>query len=395
MPLTDKQIKALRPESKAKKYFDGGGMYLEVAPNGSKKWRLKYRINGVEKRVSLGLYPEVSLAEAREKCFQLRKTVQNGLDPSAERKRQASANRLFKDVAQDWFEKEKGAWTPKHASVVDARLRKYIYPHVGSVAISKLDPPTMLSVCTTAIKTTSVYTAHVILSLCSRVFRYGIVCGYIKSDPCRDLTGALPSHKVKSLAALTEPKEIRRLLIAIYGYEGDIKTRCALKLLPLLMCRTGELRHAEWDEFDFNDNLWRIPGSKMKMGRDHLVPLSKQALEILCRLKDVTGHAKYLFPGIRSDDRVMSNNTINAALRYMGFSRDEMTGHGFRSLASTRLNELGFRSDIIEKQLAHEENNSVRKVYNRAEYLDERRDMLQKWADYLDELRDNGEVYSK
>ena len=387
MPLNDKQIRALKPEEKAKKYFDGGGMYLEVAPNGSKKWRLKYRIGGVEKRISLGVYPQVSLSEAREKCFELRKVIQKGVDPSSEKRRMALANRTFKEVGTDWYEKEKSSWTEKHAATVDYRLQRFVYPNLGSAQIASLEPPDVLAVCKSIVNKTSVYMGHVIMSLCSRIFRFAIMNGYIKSDPCRDLVGALPSHKPKSLPALTEPKDIKRLLIAIYGYDGDFKTLCALKLLPLLMCRTGELRHAEWDEIDFDDLLWRIPGSKMKMGRDHLVPLSKQAVDILQSLKTVSGHTKYLFPGRRSVNRVMSDNTINAALRYMGFSRDEMTGHGFRSLASTRLNELGFRGDIIEKQLAHEENNAVRKVYNRAEYLDERRDMLQKWADYLDKLR--------
>lgn len=189
------------------------------------------------------------------------------------------------------------------------------------------------------------------------------------------------------MAALVEPKDITRLMKAIDGYDGDLKTCCALRLLPLLMVRTGELRAAEWEEFDFDDKLWRIPGSKMKMGRDHLVPLSRQAIEILQQLKAVTGHGKYLLPGRRSDSRVMSENTVNAALRYMGFAREEMTGHGFRSMASTRLNELGFRADIIEKQLAHEQDNSVRKAYNRAEYLEERRKMMDEWANYLDKLK--------
>lgn len=249
--------------------------------------------------------------------------------------------------------------------------------------IESLEPPDILAVCKAVMKSASTYMGHVTLSLCSRIFRHGIVCGYIKSDPCRDLVKALPAHRHKPMAALVEPKDIARLLKAIDGYDGDFRTQCALKLLPLLMCRTGELRFAEWNEIDFEAKLWRIPGERMKMGRDHLVPLSKQAIEILQELKSVTGHTKYLLPGRRSDSRVMSENTVNAALRYMGFSREEMTGHGFRSLASTRLNEMGFRADTIEKQLAHEETNSVRKVYNRAEYLDERRDMMEQWAEYL------------
>lgn len=389
MSLTDKQIKALKPEEKTKRYFDGDGLYLEVAPSGGKWWRLKYRVNGVEKRISLGTYPEVSLLEARDKTHEHRKTLRAGQDPSVERRRsQALAQRLFIEMGKEWFEKEKASWKPHHAVATESRLKGHIYPRIGSTPIEALEPPDILALCRTVMKSSSTYMAHVVLSLCSRIFRYGIVCGYIKSDPCRDLSNALPSHKHKPMAALIEPKEITRLMRAIDGYDGDTRTLCALKLLPMLMCRTGELRFAEWDEFDFEDKLWRIPGSRMKMGRDHLVPLPKQAIAVLEELKEVTGHTKYLLPGRRSDSRVMSENTVNAALRYMGFSREEMTGHGFRSLASTRLNEMGFRADIIEKQLAHEESNTVRKAYNRAEYLDERRDMLQRWADYLDGLRE-------
>jgi integrase len=256
------------------------------------------------------------------------------------------------------------------------------------MAIDGLEPPDVLALCNAVKTSVSVYMARLARSLCGRVFRYAVICGYISSDPSRDLADALPAHRHKPMPALVEPKDITRLLTAIDAYDGDFRTCCALKLLPLLMVRTGELRAAEWAEFDFKDKLWRIPGHKMKMGRDHLVPLSQQAIEILLQLREVTGYGKYLLPGRRSDSRVMSENTVNAALRYMGFAREEMTGHGFRSMASTRLNEMGFRADIIKKQLAHEQENSVRKVYNRAEYLDERRDMLQKWADYLETLHE-------
>ena len=386
MPLTDKQIKALKPEEKPKRYFDGGGMYLEVAPNGSKKWRFKYRVGGVEKRISLGVYPEVSLLEAREKLHEHKKMLRDGQDPSVERRRSKARARSFEDVGREWLAKEQASWTLHHRVATLSRVERLIFPRIGKQPMDTLEPPDILTLCRTIQLSVSTYMAHLVLGLCGRIFRYGVACGYVPSDPCRDLKGALPSHKHKPMAALVEPKDIARLLKAIAIYDGDFKTCCALKLLPLLMVRTGELRAAEWEEFDFTDKLWRIPGRKMKMGRDHLVPLSRQAEKILLELKAFTGHGKYLLPGRRSDSRVMSENTVNAALRYMGFEREEMTGHGFRSMASTRLNEMGFRSDIIEKQLAHEEENSVRKAYNRAEYLNERRDMLQKWADYLDGL---------
>jgi integrase len=389
MSLTDKQINALKPEAKSRKYFDGGGMYLEVSPSGGKLWRLKYRVNGVEKRISLGAYPEVSLKEARDKAYELRKTVREGLDPSVERRRaKVRSRRLFVEVGREWFAKEKDAWTDHHRIATESRLNRLIYPRIGDMPIDTLLPPDVLALCNAVNTFVSVYMARLVRSLCGRIFRYAVTCGYIPSDPSRDLADALPAHRHKPMAALVEPKDIARLMKAIAVYDGDFRTCCALKLLPLLMVRTGELRAAEWTEFDFADKLWRIPGHKMKMGRDHLVPLSRQSLEILLKLKEVTGYGKYLLPGRRSDNRIMSENTVNAALRYMGFAREEMTGHGFRSMASTRLNEMGFRADIIEKQLAHEQDNSVRKAYNRAEYLNERRDMLQKWADYLDDLRD-------
>lgn len=388
MPLTDKQIQALKPEAKSKKYFDGNGLYLEVAPAGGKWWRLKYRINGVEKRISLGVYPDVSLKKAREKAFAHRKIVDEGFDPSVERRREHLKERLtFSQVTTEWLAKTESEWTESHKIATKSRIKRLILPRIGSLPIDAITPPEILALCNAVKTSVSVYMAHVILSLCGRICRHAVVCGYLPSDPCRDLVNALPSHKHKPMAALVKPKDITRLLQAIEIYEGDFKTKCALKLLPLCMVRTGELRQVEWSEVDFEEKLWTVPAEHTKRRREHLVPLSEQALNILQELKKVTGHCKFLLPGRRSETRIMSENTVNAALRYMGFSSDEMCGHGFRSMASTRLNEMGFRFDVIEKQLAHEDDNTVRRVYNRAEYLDERRDMLQQWANYLDGLK--------
>lgn len=387
MSLTDKQIKALKPEAKSRKYFDGKGLYLEVAPSGGKWWRLKYHVNSTEKRISLGVYPEVTLVEARDKASDYRKIIRSGLDPSIERRRSLSkAINTLENIGREWLKKEKVLWTPGYYSSTSSRLERLVFSRIGKRPLDSLEPPDMLAMFNSIKISVSIYTSRLMLSLCSRIFRYGIVCGYINSDPCRDLSGALPSHRHKPMAALIAPKDIARLLKAIDGYDGDFKTLCALRLLPLCMVRTGELRQAEWAEIDFEEKLWRIPPEHTKLRREHLVPLSKQACEILQGLKEATGHCRYLLPGRRSDSRIMSENTVNAALRYMGFSSEEMTGHGFRSMASTRLNEMGFRADVIEKQLAHEQSNSVRKVYNRAEYLEERRDMLQQWADYLTRL---------
>jgi integrase len=267
MPLTDKQISNLKPEAKSRKFFDGGGMYLEVAPGGGKLWRLKYRVNGVEKRISLGAYPEVSLLEARDKTHEHRKTIREGSDPSVERRRaQARARRLFADVGREWFAKEKDSWTEHHRIATESRLNRLVYPRIGTMPIDTLEPPDILALCNAVKTSISVYMARLTRSLCGRIFRYAVRCGYIPSDPSRDLSDALPPHRHKPMPALVEPKDIARLLKAIDAYDGDFRTCCALKLLPLLMVRTGELRAAEWTEFDFDDKLWRIPGHKMKMG---------------------------------------------------------------------------------------------------------------------------------
>lgn len=388
MSLADKQIKALKPEAKARKYFDGNGLYLEVAPSGGKWWRLKYRVNGVEKRISLGTYPEVTLKEARDKTHEHRKTLRDGLDPSVERRRSQARARTLEDIGREWLVKEQDKWSATHRVATISRIERLIFPRIGKRPIDSLTPPDMLAFANLIKDSITVYMAHVILGICGRIFQHAVICGYISVNPCTGLSKALPSHRHKPMAALVNPKDISRLLKAIDTYDGDFKTKCALKLLPLCMVRTGELRQAEWSEFDFEQKLWCVPAEHTKLRREHLVPLSRQALELFLQLKEITGHCRYVLPGRRSETRIMSENTVNAALRYMGFSNEEMTGHGFRSMASTRLNEMGFRGEVVEKQLAHEEKNSVRKVYNRAEYLDERRDMLQQWANYLDRLRE-------
>ncbi len=387
MSLTDTGIKALKPGPKPIRRFDGGGLYIEVAPNGTKKWRLKYRVDGVEKRISLGIYPEVTLEDARIETLKHRKTLREGRDPSVERRRTEARARTFEDIGREWLTKEQGAWSENHRIATISRIERLIFPRIGKRPIDSLAPPDMMAFANTIKDSITVYMAHLILGICGRIFQHAVICGYISVNPCTGLSKALPSHRHKPMAALVNPKDISRLLKAIDAYDGDFKTQSALKLLPLCMVRTGELRQAEWSEFDFEQKLWCVPAEHTKLRRDHLVPLSRQALEIFLKLKEVTGHCRFVLPGRRSENRIMSENTVNAALRYMGFSSDEMTGHGFRSMASTRLNEMGFRGEVVEKQLAHEETNSVRKVYNRAEYLVERRDMLQQWADYLDKLR--------
>ena len=387
MPLTDKLIKSITPKEKAVRYFDGNGLYLEVSPKGGRWWRLKYRYAGKEKRISLGTYPTVSLKEARERSIDAKRALEKGVDPSFQKRRvRADAEKTFEIVAREWLDTQKDAVTDKTQASNISRLERHVFPFIASASLKELTPPDILAICRRMEKVTT-YSAHTVLGLCSRVFRYSVICGYIDSDPCRDLKGALKPHVGQSMAAITNPKDVRRLLLAIDAYNGNVATVCALKLAPILFVRPGELRKAEWVEFDFERAEWRIPGPKMKMREEHIVPLPRQALLILSELKQATGHSRYLFPSRRSTDRCMSDNTVLAALRYMGFEKEEMVGHGFRAMASTLLNEQGWPPDIIERQLAHKERNKVRSAYNRAMYMDERRKMLQAWADFLDSLR--------
>ena len=389
MSLTDKLIKAIIPAEKNTRHHDSQGLYLEVSSRGGKWWRLKYFFNKREKRISLGVYPLVSLKEARERAFEARKLVEQGIDPSAQRKQeQREALQTFEIVALEWMEKQRGVLAPNSASDNESRIRRQVFPFIGAKSIREIAPPDVLDVCRRLEKSQSAYSAHVVLSLCSRVFRYAVACGYISSDPCRDLKGALSPHKTKSRAAFTDPKDVKRLLLAIDAYNGHATTRCALRLGMLLFVRPGELRRAEWSEFNFDRAEWRIPAEKMKMREEHIVPLSRQALEILDSLRQITGHGQFLFPSVRGPNRPMSDNAVLSALRYMGFEKSEIVGHGFRATASTMLNEQGWPPDVIERQLAHAERNSVRAAYNRASYMEERRKMMQAWADFLDDLRE-------
>lgn len=387
MPLTDKAIKAIKPEEKSRKYFDGQGLYLEVSPKGGKWWRLKYRIEGKEKRVSLGVYPEVSLREARDKAQDARKQIVRGIDPSHQKRRTVTEQaQVFEFVAREWHDKQQGSVSAKTWQSNLARLENHVFPLVGHLPAKKVAPPDILAVCRRLEAMEQTYNAHAVLGLCSRVFRYGVAAGYVESDPCRDLAGALKPHTTKNTPTLTRPDDIRRLLFAIEAYSGFATTCSALRLLALTFVRQWELRGAEWSEVDFDRAEWRVPAERMKMREEHIVPLSKQSLAEMQKLKQITGHGTYLFPGKRSNQRYMSSGTINAALKYMGFEQDEILGHGFRAMASTQLNEQGWEPDLIERQLAHSERNTVRAAYNRAQYLEKRREMMQAWADYLDGL---------
>lgn len=392
--LTDTGLKALKPRGKPYKKSDARGLYVEVRPNGAKYWRFKYRFAGKEKLLSMGVYPDTSLKLAREKRDAARTDLAAGIDPSQKRQAKKAEiravaeadNDRFRSVAEEWLQKNPDL-KPATVRQLERRLEKYVYPHIGRCPIDELGAPDLLKMLR-RIEAQGIHeTAHRVRSLVSRIFRYAVATGRAERDPAADLVGALAKVKAKNFAATTDPRRIGELLRAIDGYQGQPSVMSALKLAPLVFVRPGELRGAEWSEFDLAGREWRIPGRRMKMDAEHVVPLAKQALSILEELQEITGDGRLLFPGLRSAARPISNNTMNAAMRRMGFAADEMTAHGFRTMASTRLNEMGFDPDVIELQLAHTDSNKVRAAYNRASKMPQRKKMMQAWADYLDGLR--------
>jgi len=405
MKLTAIQIKAARPlikpdgtaTDKAYRMTDGKGLYLEVSPTGRKYWRLKYRFGGKEKRIAIGVYPEVSLKDARLKCDHYRQQLADGIDPSQKRKIQklhTSDENSFEGVAREWHQKQKPSWTKGYADDVVTRLEKNIFPFIGSRNIGEIEPPELLAVLRQMESRGAGYTAKRVRQYCGMVFRYGVAIGKCQRDPSADLKEALVATQTKHHASITDPKEIGGLIRAINGFQGTSIVAHALRLAPYVFVRPTELRHAEWTEIDLENAEWRIPAEKMKKNRVHIVPLSKQSVEILKAIQPLTSTGKYVFPSERTSSRPMSENTINAALRRLGYGKDEMTGHGFRSMASTLLNEQGWNVDVIERQLAHIDGNGVRAAYNYAQHLPERQKMMQAWADYIDGLAGGADVVS-
>jgi integrase len=397
MPLTSTAIRNAKPGEKPIKLFDGGGLFLLVVPAGGKWWRLKYRFGGKEKLLSLGTYPEVSLSDAREKRDQARKLLATDIDPGENRKAHKAAQtdndaNSFEVIAREWFGKFSPNWAASHSDKIIRRLERDVFPWIGKQPIAEITAPDLLATMRRVENRGAVETAHRALQNCSQIFRYAIATGRAIRDPGADLRGALPSSKGKHHASITEPKAIGELLRAIKGYQGSLITKCALQLAPLFFVRPGELRKAEWHEFNFDNAEWRIPAERMKMREQHIVPLSIQAIAILNELHPLTGNGRYVFPGARTNGRPMSENTVNAGLRRLGYTSDQMTGHGFRSMASTLLNEQGWHRDAIERQLAHAERDSIRAAYNYAEHLPERRKMMQAWADFLDGIATEAKV---
>lgn len=397
MRLTDTAVRKAKPTDKTQRLFDGGGLYLEITPAGGKRWRQKYRFAGKEKLLAHGIYPDVSLAEARERRDNARKLLANGVDPSQHRRATKAAGieragNSFEVISREWLAKRD--WVPNYTAKVTAWLDNDVFPYIGSRPIAELTAPEFLRIGRRIEERGAIESAHRVLQNCGQVMRYAIATGRADRNPVADLKGALSPTPEKHHAAIVDPEGIGALLRAIDGYKGSHVTRCALQLAPLLFVRPGELRQAEWAEIDLEAAEWNIPASKMKMRQPHLVPLSRQAIAILEELQPLTSRSQYVFPGGRSSKRPMSENALTAALRRMGYEQGTMTVHGFRAMARTILDEvLHYRPDYIEHQLAHAVKDPNGRAYNRTSHLPERRKMMQAWADYLDRRRaDTGKV---
>jgi integrase len=398
MTLTATAIRNTKPGTKAKRLWDSGGLYLEIAPSGGRWWRFAYRYGGKRKLLSLGVLKDVSLADARERRDEARKLLANGVDPSANRKEQKQqiadrAANSFEAVAREWYAKQAKVWVQRHAADVLRRLEGNLFGELGARPIAEITAPELLAAVRKIEGRGAHDLAHRVLQVASQVFRYGVATGCCQRDPAPDLRGALTPHKARNQPAV-KPDEVPALLRAIYDYEkiGDRQTALALRLLALTFVRTGELIGAEWSEFrlDGHQPVWIIPAGRMKMRNEHVVPLSRQAVEVLRELRSLSAKSSFILPG-RNDDVPISNNTMLFALYRLGYKR-RMTGHGFRAVASTILNESGFRPDVIERQLAHCERNDVRGAYNRAEYLAERTRMMEQYADMLDAMAGGAKV---
>lgn len=396
MPLTDTAVRNAKGREKPYKLADERGLYLLVNAAG-KYWRFDYRFAGKRKTLALGVYPDSTLAKARERRDLARRQLADDIDPGLQRKaaRATSLDRAANSlevIAREWHGKQLPTWSDGHGDRILRRLEADVFPWIGARPIAELTAPEVLSTLRRIEARGAIETAHRAHQNVSQVFRYAIATGRAERDPCPDLRGALPPAKPQHHASITEPKAVGELLRATAGYQGTLVAKSALRIAPLVFVRPGELRHAEWAEFNLAGGEWRIPAERMKMRAPHIVPLSTQALVVLHELFVLTGTGRYVFPGARTNGRPMSENTVNAALRRLGYSTDQMTGHGFRSMASTLLNEAGWNRDAIERQLAHADRDEIRAAYNYAEHLPERRKMMQAWADYLASLEAGADV---
>ena len=394
MKLTDTYLRALKATGQVQKKADGGGLYIHVSPTGGKLWRMAYSFEGKQKTLSFGAYPAVSLRDARQKREEAKEQLAKGIDPGAHKQAVKAATRAeyentFEIIAREWFAKNKESWVDTHAEKIIRRLENYIFPIIGGRPVNHVTAPELLKALREVEAKGIPDVAHRALQDCSRIFRYAIATGRGERDTAADLRGALVPVKSENLASIIEPKAIGALLRDIDAYTGNVIVCAALRMAPYVFVRPGELRRAEWSEFNLEGAEWRIPAARMKMRQVHIVPLARQVVGILEDLRQYTGAGRFLFPSMLANTAPISDMTLLAGLRRLGYTKEQMTVHGFRSMASTLLNEQGYNRDWIERQLAHGERNSIRAAYNYAEYLPERRRMMTEWADYLDQLRQN------
>jgi integrase len=389
MPLTDITAKSAKPKEKIYKLSDEKGLLLSIRPNGGKYWQMKYRFDGKEKTLSFGVYPEVSLKEARDKRDEARKKIKDGIDPSAEKKlakltRMVDAGNSFEYVAREWHEKQKDRYTVKHHRAVLTRLENDAFPLLGSRPIGQIKAPELLVTIQKIEKRGAIDLSHRILQTCGQIFRYAIATGRSERDISADLRGALTVRKKVNHAYLKED-DLPEFLQRLENYQGEPQTKLALQILMLTFVRTAELRGMKWSEINLDTAEWHIPAERMKMREKHIVPLSSQVIELLNQIRRLHNNPDFVFPSRINPNKSTSENTLIYAIYRMGY-HSKATAHGFRATASTILNEKNFRADVIEKQLAHGERNKVRASYNHAQYLPERKDMMQWWADYLDKI---------
>jgi len=405
--LSDAQVRTAKPADKEYKLADGGGLYLLVTTSGGKLWHFDYRYGGKRKTASFGVYPQVTLSAARGQRDDAKKMLSNGVDPGVNKRAQrdskssAQAN-SFEVIAREWHDIKKDEWSESHASKMLQRFEKNIFPWLGARPISEIEPPEVLEVLRRMESRGALETAKKMKYACGQVFRYAVASGRASRDQTADLKDALKTPLTKNMAALTAPKEVAELLRSSDEYGGTFVVKCALRLAPLFFCRPGELRHTEWSEIDFDNAELNVPFERLKMkkteklknkGKLFLIPLSRQSVAILKELHPLTRHSKYVFPGHRSPSRCMSENAVLLALRKMGFSKEEMTGHGFRAMARTMIREqLHLEAEYIEIQLAHKTKAPNGTAYDRVSFLPERRQMMQTWADYLDRLKAGANV---
>lgn len=393
MPLTATQVDKAKPLEKEYKLSDGGGLYLLVTKKGAKYWRLKYRFNGKERKLAIGVYPDISLKDARTAREEARRQLAQGIDPSTEKQarklagHEAAAN-SFEVVAREWLKVKMSDKSKSHQDRTSNSLEKDLFPYIGRKPITEVTALDLLSALRRIEKRGAIETAHRAKQTAGQVIRYAIATGRAERDVSADLKGALKNPVTKHFPSITEPLEVGRLMVAIDNYHGTNIVKAALKLSPLLFCRPGELRHLEWNEVSFEQERIEIPAEKMKMREAHIIPLSQQSLEVLQEIHPLTGHAKYVFPSPRGQSRPLSENGVRTALRALGYDNETLTPHGFRAMARTLLDEaLGFRVEWIEQQLAHAVKDANGRAYNRTKHLPQRIEMMQKWADYLDTLR--------